>query len=44
MDAHYSIINKQIEYSNGTVDGFVSYFRSRMRPPQENNRRSTGIR
>jgi DNA polymerase II small subunit len=30
MDAQYSITNKEIEYSNGTVDGFVSYFRNRL--------------
>lgn len=30
MDARYSITNKEIEYSNGAVDGFVSYFRSRL--------------
>lgn len=30
MDANYSITNKDIEYSNGTVDGFVSHFKSRL--------------
>ncbi len=30
VDAHYSITNKTTEYTNGTVDGFVSYFRSRI--------------
>ncbi|HIH50546.1 MAG: DNA-directed DNA polymerase II small subunit [Candidatus Micrarchaeaceae archaeon] len=30
VDAHYSITNKTTEYTNGTVDGFVSYFRSRL--------------
>jgi DNA polymerase II small subunit len=29
IDAHYSITNKETEYSSGNVDGFVSYFRSR---------------
>jgi DNA polymerase II small subunit len=30
VDAQYSITNKETEYSNGTVDGFVSYFRNRL--------------
>lgn len=30
IDANYSISNREIEYSNGTVDGFVSHFRSRL--------------
>lgn len=30
MDAHYAINNREIEFSNGTVDGFVSHFRSRL--------------
>lgn len=30
IDAKYSIINKEIEYSNGTVEGFVSHFKSRL--------------
>ncbi len=30
MDARYSIANHEIEYSNGTVDEFVSHFRSRL--------------
>jgi hypothetical protein len=30
VDARYSITNKEIEFSNGTVDGFVSHFKSRL--------------
>lgn len=30
VDANYSITNSITEYSNGTVDGFVSHFRSRL--------------
>jgi DNA polymerase II small subunit len=30
IDANYSVNNKEIEYSNGTVDEFVSHFRSRL--------------
>jgi DNA polymerase II small subunit len=30
IDADYKISNREIEYSNGTVDGFVSHFRSRL--------------
>jgi DNA polymerase II small subunit len=30
IDANYSIANSEIEYSNGTVDEFVSHFRSRL--------------
>ncbi len=30
IDANYSIAKRDIEYSNGVVDGFVSHFRSRL--------------
>lgn len=30
FDANYSIANKEIEFSNGTVDEFVSHFKSRL--------------
>jgi len=30
MDAHYIIDKREIEYSDGTIDGFVSHFRSRL--------------
>lgn len=30
IEAHYSIESREIEYSDGTVDGFVSHFRSRL--------------
>ncbi|MDE1871325.1 MAG: DNA-directed DNA polymerase II small subunit [Candidatus Micrarchaeota archaeon] len=30
VEANYSISNHEMEYSNGSIDGFVSHFRSRM--------------